>query len=234
MSRRRNRRGRRSRRAAIKPWAPSVYGTNKRGHAVLLGDSIFDNSSYTAGKPDVAQRLYSVLGDDYRVTLLAMDGATTGSLAWQLDRLPEDATRLVVSIGGNDANMEWKMLRDQEQMTMREALDKLSMMAYMFELSYIEAMNAVLETDIPVTVCTIYDPDFLGDTRYPALAALTMFNDVILRYAFAHDLPVIDLRTVCNIPEDFEMEIEPSAIGGAKIARAIADKVFPADVPAWS
>jgi hypothetical protein len=220
---RRNRRWRKHRNAVIKPWAPSTYGTNNLGHVVLIGDSIFDNSSYTEGKPDVAQRLYGNLGDDWKVTLLASDGATTGSLSWQMERFPEDATHLVVSVGGNNANGEWKMLRDPEQFTMREALDKLSMMAYMFELSYIEAMNPLLETGLPLTIATIYDPDFTGDDRFPALTALALFNDVILRYALAHDLGILDLRTVCNVPEDFEMQIEPSAIGGAKIARAIAN-----------
>lgn len=228
---RRNPKWRHRKSPAVKPWVPATYGTNTLGHVVLLGDSIFDNQSYTEGKPDVAQRLHSML-DGYRVTLLASDGATTGSLSWQLDRLPEDATHLVVSIGGNDANGEWRILRDPEQFTMREALDKLSMMAYMFELSYIEAMNPLLESGIPLTVCTVYDPDFPGDDRFPALAALTYFNDVILRYAFAHDLPVIDLRTVCTEPEHFECQIEPSAIGGALIARAIAD-ALPADLPEW-
>src|ERR1700677_189620 len=138
---RRNRRWRKRRNAVVKPYIPATYGTNNLGHVVLIGDSIFDNGNYVGeGKADVAQRLYGNLGDDWKVTLLASDGATTGSLSWQMERFPSDATHLVVSIGGNNANGEWKMLRDPEQFTMREALDKLSMMAYMFELSYIEAM----------------------------------------------------------------------------------------------
>jgi hypothetical protein len=34
-------------------------------------------------------------------------------------------------------------------------------------------------------------------------------------------LPVIDLRSICNRPEDYANPIEPSSIGGEKIARAI-------------
>ena len=52
--------------------------------------------------------------------------------------------------------------------------------------------------------------------------ALAVFNDVVVRTAAAHGLDVIDLRAVCDQPQDYANPIEPSAIGGAKIARAIA------------
>jgi hypothetical protein len=47
-------------------------------------------------------------------------------------------------------------------------------------------------------------------------------NDAILRTTIAHRLPVIDLRAICTNPEDYANAIEPSSVGGAKIARAIA------------
>lgn len=218
----RNRKWRVRKNAVITPWAPASYGTPNLGHVVLLGDSIFDNGSYTSNQPDVAQRLYGQLGEEWEVTLLARDGATTSTLPYQLDHLPGDATQLVVSIGGNDANCEWSILRDKELRTMRDSLDDLAFMALLFGMHYKEAMDAVLATGLPVTVCTIYGCDFGDDFKYPARAALALFNDVIIQYAFANDLPILDLRLVCTSPEDYEMEIEPSAIGGAKIARAIA------------
>ena len=51
-----------------------------------------------------------------------------------------------------------------------------------------------------------------------------MFNDVILREAAGHQLPVLDLRLVCTDAADYAAvsPIEPSAAGGAKIAAAIA------------
>jgi hypothetical protein len=53
-------------------------------------------------------------------------------------------------------------------------------------------------------------------------AALALYNDAIRRTAIAHRLPVIDLRAVCTYPEDYANPIEPSSVGGEKIARAIA------------
>jgi len=71
-------------------------------HVVLLGDSIFDNGAYTRGEPDVARHLRSLLPPDWKVTLAAADGSTTADLAKQLDALPRDVTRGVLSVGGND------------------------------------------------------------------------------------------------------------------------------------
>jgi GDSL-like Lipase/Acylhydrolase family len=201
---------------------PVSYGMNNLGHVVLLGDSIIDNEHYTEGKPDVAQRLHSILGDDWKVTLLARDGATTGSLGYQVKDIPEDATHLFLSIGGNDALGESKILRDTELRTMRETLDELSIMAEMFAWAYSDAVTPLVETGIPLTICSVYDCSFPEGEKYPTLTALALFNDQIIRFAFANGLPVLDLRTVCTQPEDFELQIEPSAVGGAKIAAAIA------------
>jgi len=70
---------------------------------VLLGDSIFDNGAYTSGGPDVIAQLRSLVPTGWKATLLAIDGARTEDVARQLDRLPPDASHLVLSIGGNDA-----------------------------------------------------------------------------------------------------------------------------------
>ena len=73
-------------------------------HIILAGDSIFDNSAYINNtEPDVAAQVKSVMGKNDRVTLLATDGDVTSGVKTQLERLPEDATHLIISAGGNDA-----------------------------------------------------------------------------------------------------------------------------------
>ena len=49
-----------------------------------------------------------------------------------------------------------------------------------------------------------------------------MLNDAITRQAFGARASLIDLRLICNQDEDFANAIEPSVVGGGKIARAIA------------
>jgi len=57
------------------------------------------------------------------------------------------------------------------------------------------------------------------------VTALSVFNDRITRAAFARNLPVIDLRLICDQDEDYANPIEPSVRGGDKIAAAIAGLV---------
>jgi len=72
-------------------------------HVVLLGDSIFDNGAYTSGGPDVVTQLRSLVSVSWTATLLAADGARIDDVARQVERLPSDASHLVLSVGGNDA-----------------------------------------------------------------------------------------------------------------------------------
>ena len=72
-------------------------------HVVLLGDSIFDNASYVPGGDPVIEQLRSRLDRGCRATLLAVDGAIASDVHRQLPRVPDDATHLLLSAGGNDA-----------------------------------------------------------------------------------------------------------------------------------
>ena len=188
---------------------------------VLLGDSVFDNGSYTHGAPDVSAHLRTLLSPDWKVTLCAIDGATTRDFGPQLERIPNHATHLMVSLGGNDA------LENADVLTLAvrsagEALDRFAERLADFEQSYGWAIDAVLERELPTTVCTIYNASFEEPQRTRIRTALAMFNDAITRVARRRDLAVIDLRLVCDADEDFEHNIEPSAVGGAKIAGALA------------
>lgn len=191
---------------------------------VLLGDSVFDNTAYTRGAPDVASHLRALLNSEWVVTLCAIDGATTKDLGPQLDRIPEHATHLMVSLGGNDALNQADMLTLSVR-SAAEALDRFAERLADFEQSYGWAIDAVLDRGLPTTVCTIYDASFEEPQATRIRTALMMFNDTITRVARRRDLPVLDLRLVCDLPEDFVQNIEPSATGGAKIAAALAERL---------
>ena len=190
-------------------------------HVVLLGDSIFDNAAYTRGGPDVVTQLRELLPDGWRATLGAIDGATTHDMVRQLRTLPSDVTHIVLSVGGNDALGHMELL-DLRVRSSAEVLERLAVAAWEFEVRYRRAVNALLERRAPLTLCTIYNGNFPeADFQRLASTALTVFNDAILRVAFERALTVIDLRLVCNEPDDYANPIEPSSRGGAKIVRAI-------------
>lgn len=191
-------------------------------HVVLLGDSIFDNERYTAGGPAVIRQVRSRLPAGWQATLLAIDGSVADDVPRQAGRIPSDATHLVLSVGGNDALRESSIIETRVS-SVGQALGLLANIADAFGRSYLRAVEACAERGLPLSVCTIYNGCF-PDAVFQRVVcvALMVFNDVILRTAIERALPVIDLRAVCATPADYANPIEPSSIGGEKIARAIA------------
>ena len=192
------------------------------GHAILLGDSIFDNAAYVgAGDPDVVRQLQAQLPRDWQATLLAVDGSVIRNVGAQAQRLPAGSTHIVLSVGGNDA-LGHAHLLEAPARSVAEALTLLARAGADFERAYELLLDDLLGRRLPIAVCTIYNPRFDDAQRQRlAVAALCVFNDAIIRAAFARHLPLIDLRLVCDDDRDYANPIEPSARGGAKIAAAI-------------
>lgn len=193
---------------------------------VLLGDSIFDNKTYVGPNGvDVAGNLAGMLRGQASVTLLARNGATTKTLCQQLPWIPPNAAELFVSIGGNDAMSNAWILWDDKPYTLVESLELFAQLGEEFAVEYSEAVMPLLDVGVPVTICTIYECDFPEGQQEAVRGALATFNDVIIRFALAHELPILDLRLVCTAPEDYTANIEPSWVGGTRIAGAIASRV---------
>lgn len=190
-------------------------------HVVLLGDSIFDNSAYTGGRPDVVVQLRRLLPAEWAATLCAVDGATTADLGRQLERVPAGATHLVISIGGNDA------LQNSDLLTLRVSSSDQALRAFAarvdtFERDYRAAIEAAVALGRHTTVCTVYNGALDPNEAVVARVALALFDDVILRTAIDMRLTALELRSICTERADYANPIEPSARGGAKIAAAIA------------
>jgi hypothetical protein len=190
-------------------------------HVILLGDSIFDNGLYVRPyQSSVIEQLRAGIAEQARASLLAVDGHTLLNTGLQVDELPQDATHLVVSAGGNDALLMASRLTEATE-NLHTALKALGELHHEFEVRYRAMLAAVLERNLPTAVCTIYEAIPGLDPAHKT--ALTLFNDVILREAFRHGLDVIELRLICDQAEDFAeaSPIEPSEKGSEKIAQAI-------------
>ena len=189
-------------------------------HAVLLGDSIFDNASYVPGKLPVIEQLRKNLPAGWKATLLSVDGDVTADVQHQIKRLPDDATHLIVSCGGNDAFRHATIL-NQSAGSVAEVLEHFTSIRTSFQQTYRQMIETLTDLKRHLAICTVYDcvPGMEGIP----MTALAMFNEIILREAFISKVPVIDLRLICSESSDYSeiSEIEPSAIGGEKIVRAI-------------
>lgn len=191
-------------------------------HIVLLGDSVFDNIAYTQGAPDVVAQLRGTLPAGWRASLCAVDGSTADDIESQLASIPQDATHLVLSVGGNNALLVAEIL-DMPVASTAEAFRLMADIRQQFEEEYSSAVEGCLRLGLPLTVCTVYNGNFPdADFNRRARIALAVFNDVIFQVSLARGIDVIDLRAVCTLPTDFANPIEPSAIGGEKIAGTVA------------
>ncbi|MBW2410835.1 MAG: SGNH/GDSL hydrolase family protein [Deltaproteobacteria bacterium] len=199
-------------------------------HVALLGDSIFDNGAYVPVGPAFVDQLRAVLPEDWDVSLLAVDGYVTASVEVQLAELPEDATHIVVSCGGNDALWHMPVLSERAH-SVAEVLDRFYGIRSDFRQKYRRMLEKVIATKRDITVCTIYD--CIPDLEPRAHAALSMFNEVILREAIAARVTIIDLRLVCSEKTDYSelSPIEPSRMGGDKIAKVLGDLLLGTSSP---
>jgi len=199
-------------------------------HVALLGDSIFDNGVYVPGGPAFVDQLRAVLPEEWAVSLLAVDGHVTANVEAQLAKLPEDATHLVVSCGGNDALWHMPVLSEGAQ-SVAQVLDRFYQIRSEFRQKYRRMLEKVVATKRDVTICTIYD--CVPDLEPRAHAALAMFNEVILREAISARVNIIDLRLVCPERSDYSelSPIEPSRMGGEKIAAVLRNLLLGTSSP---
>ena len=209
-------------------------------HIILAGDSVFDNRTYVeVGEPDVRDQLADLLDDGDKATLIAVDGDINNNVSEQLDNIPNDATHLFISIGGNDALMHIDAFTETVS-TIGDALDSFNEMVQEFERDYIKMLTNVIKYGLKTTLCTIYNPCFDHDNMdrisymFPpnsnfkklqrrSTTALPLFNNIIFQEAFNFGLPVMDLRLIFNDRADYSNPIEPSVVGGVKMARIIRE-----------
>ncbi|PQO40956.1 SGNH/GDSL hydrolase family protein [Blastopirellula marina] len=196
------------------------------GHVVLLGDSIFDNASYVSGGMSVIDHLRRRLPNGGKASLRAVDGACVTNVYRQLEQMPADATHLVLSIGGNDALFASGDLFTEDPQPMAQSLERVAHVVEQFAQEHRELLIHLKQWEKPLVVCTIYDhiPSLSKGER----VGLSVFNDAITRNIFRLGATMIDLRLVCDDARDYAeiSPIEPSAQGGEKIARAIADAIL--------
>jgi hypothetical protein len=165
-------------------------------HIVLLGDSTLDNAAYVPAGQAVVDHLRELLPDGWGATLLAVDGARIEDVHAQLRRLPEDADRLALSVGGNDLLAEAAVL-GRPAGTVGQAMLMVDEVRRGFEARYTRLLESVAALKRPTVACTVYEPRFPDPLqRRAAAAALGLFDDAIVRVARRHGVPTLELRWV--------------------------------------
>ena len=219
---------------------------------LLLGDSIIDNKSYVLdGELDVTAHLKKLYSDQPDVFIInnAVDGDTMYNIEYNHLDTPEveEASHIIVSIGGNDLLHNISFLQTTSELS--KVMGKDARIGKwgrrelnpsrnkVFEETYFEIIKPFTkqyETIVAnlsshranLLLCTVYegdlaDSDEFSDVNNSSKTMVSLFNDIVYRTANKYGADVLELREIFVRSEDYANPIEPSHIGGGKLAKAM-------------
>ena len=204
---------------------------------------------------DVVSHLISMYKGNPQIKInnRAVDGHTMRDLLdTQLsDEGLNEATHIVMSIGGNDLLQNISFLQMTAKLS--EVMDKDARIGKwgskelnlsrnkVFEETYFEIIKPMQQEYESIVanlstyrakllLCTVYegdlvDSDEFSDVIYSSKTMLSIFNDLVYRTAQKYNAEVLELRDIFVSSEDYANPIEPSHIGGEKLAKSILDWV---------
>ena len=199
-------------------------------YITLLGDSIIDNKTYVQkGELAVLEHLENI--SEYEYTQLAFDGDTTLNVLNGQLLSPTIATssHLVLSIGGNDLLQNLSFLYEGPVDKINDAV--AGVQQYIFkplEQRFETIIQRLSSHRANLLLCTVYEGDLgrtdeFRDVLDSSKIMVSSFNDTVYKTASKYNADVLELRHIFTSPEDYANPIEPSHIGGEKLAQAITD-----------
>lgn len=212
----------------------------------LLGDSIIDNKVYVGPREfSVLEHLESL--SDLEFSQTAVDGHTTvGVLQEQIDKIEKDTDFIVLSIGGNDLLEYLHLLVDDiNKHLFSRNLVILNSFIEPIRERYEEIVERLVKQEGKVLLCTVYNGDFERGDGYETLEVnqqftstygnkfegiqeaagviARVFNDVVYSTGNKFGVEVLELREIFTESADYANPIEPSHIGGRKLAEKILE-----------
>jgi lysophospholipase L1-like esterase len=108
---------------------------------------VLDNAGYLrAGGPDVVEQLRRRVPAGWQATLAAKGGAVAADVSRQLNRLPPNATHLVISAGGNDAGRQGGVLSKATR-SVADGLGRIAAIREGFAREYKAALDIAAYSD---------------------------------------------------------------------------------------
>jgi lysophospholipase L1-like esterase len=188
-------------------------GMSNKNYAVLIGDSILNNSAYVVKEKSVAELLKSKMSNSKNILNVAQDGATIADLYAQLDKVPlelnERNTYVFISAGGNDILNKKIKLNDTK-------LTKL----FDNYMAFLKALRVKLGST-KINILNLYLP---SNPRYESYNLIVdKWNKLLDENSnnVGNSYNIVDINSSLVSAADFVYDIEPSEIGSVKIADAI-------------
>jgi len=140
--------------------------------------------------------------------------------------IPRDATHVGIALDGGWA-IETSGLLKGGAKSIHGALETLASAADEFESVFTRLIEAALEAGLPTIVCTLVPARHLElSQQQVAATALAIFNDRILKRAFAAGLSIVELRLVCDEDGDYASETLLSRSGVRKVANVARSALY--------
>lgn len=182
---------------------------------ILLGDSLLNNSKYVPS----GESVYDLISEKNNVTVInyAMDDSSISNVYNQLNKISIDFndsnTFIFLSVGGNDL-LKSNTLSDTD---LNKLIEKYNLLVNSIE-SRLPFANLVLLT-------LFYPPDTNSNSNSNS-DTITFKNyykyiEIWNNNIISNHKKYIDLSALINSNDDLIENIEPSVIGGKKIASAI-------------
>jgi len=189
-------------------------------HLALLGDAL---QNINLGEGTRERALVPQPRNPWKLTVLQPAEVLERGL---VRAIPSDATHIGVAIDGGWA-IETSGLLTGSARSIHGALETLASAADEFENVFTRLINAALETGLPTIVCTLVPSRHLEPSRQQVAAtALAIFNDRILKRAFAARLSIVELRLVCDEDGDYASETLLSRAGVRKVANVARSALY--------
>lgn len=210
-----------------KPSATSASRRARARHVVLLGDALLDAYSSIDKTPgEFEDALLPGTRDQWKISVVS---AAAVERAGPSPVLPRDATHAIIFIEGNHAIEQSGLLHSRPD-TYGQKLEQLALAADEFERTLARLIHAAQSAQLVIMVCTMFQPNFKDPVRQrTACAALAVFNDRVTKRAAEARVSLIDLRLICNEPEDYDKPTQLSKSGLQKAANVIRFAMFELD-----
>ena len=186
-----------------KPSAASAHRDRKSRHVVLLGDALLEAYSSIDKSPGrFEEDLLPGSRNQWKISVVS---AAEIERAGSSPVLPKDATHAIIFIEGNHAIEQSGLLLGPSD-ACGQTLEQLSLAADEFERTLALLIHAAKAAHMVIMVCTMFTPNHKDPLRQrTACAALAIFNDRVTKRAAQARVALIDLRLICNEPEDYDM-----------------------------
>ena len=197
---------------------------------VLFGDSIIDNKTYVShGEFSVLEHLENI--SNYEYIQVAYDGHTTFDVQNKQLHLStiEKPSHIVLSVGGNDLLQNLSYLSNGPISNVNEAVSGIQQHIFEpLEQRFETIIEELSSQRANLLICTVYEGDLgrtdeFKDVLDSSKIMVSSFNDIVYKTAKKYNADVLELREIFITSDDYANPIEPSHIGGEKLAKSIVE-----------